>query len=337
MARKKFRMNRTHRKAAETMNNGTPAIEINQLEMVYRDMRGNEKVRALDGISFEVNRGEIFGFLGPNGAGKTTTIHNLMNFIRPTGGSAKIFGIPVNDYNCRRSVGFLPEIFSFDRFLRGKKLLHYMGKLHGVPADQIDNRSKELLEFLDMPEAISRKVKTYSKGMKQKIGLAQAMLSDPDLLILDEPTSGMDPIVKAKVKRKFQELKERGKTIFLSTHILSDVQQIADRVAIINKGRLIKIDTVDNLLKKSDDSEIIFSIDPAKIDQLPAELTYERKDPEVYSTLAGDKKTKMNLVARLSDLHADIISITPPRSDLEEIFMQLVENGNQTSTDNQHE
>jgi len=317
------------------MNDNSPAIDINNLEMVYRDMRGKVKVRALDGISFEVKRGEIFGFLGPNGAGKTTTIHNLMNFIFPTGGSASIFGIPVNNYRCRQSVGFLPEIFSFDKFLKGKKLLRYMGRLNGVSLDVIDKRAEELLGFLDMPEAIGRKVKTYSKGMKQKIGLAQAMLSDPDLYILDEPTSGMDPIVKSKVKAKFRELKERGKTIFLSTHILSDVQQIADRVAIINKGRLLKIDTVENLLRKTDESEILFTLDHSKIDKLPGELKYEQKDSGVFMTLTGDKMTKMNLVARLSELHADIISIKPPRSDLEDIFMQLVENGNQTSTDNQ--
>jgi ABC-2 type transport system ATP-binding protein len=309
------------------MNNSSPAIEINDLRMVYSDLWGHEKVRALDGISFDVKRGEIFGFLGPNGAGKTTAIHILMNFIYPTGGSAKIFGLPVTDSNCRRSLGFLPELFSFDRFLKGRKLLRYLGALSGIPKPEIDRRGRELLKFFDMEDAINRKVKTYSKGMTQKIGLAQAMISDPDLLILDEPTSGMDPIAKSHIKHKFQELKSRGKTVFLSTHILSDVQQIADRVAIINKGKLIKIDTVENLLKKSDDTEIVFSLDGNKIETLKSELAVINKADSAYSAMVSDKKQKADLIAKLSSLGADIISITPPRSDLEEIFMQLVENG----------
>jgi len=310
------------------MNDSSPAIEIDDLRMVYSGLWGHEKVRALDGISFDVKRGEIFGFLGPNGAGKTTAIHILMNFIFPTGGNARIFGLPVTDPSCRRQLGFLPELFSFDKFLRGKKLLQYLGALSGVPKSEIDKRGRELMEFFDMKDAINRKVKTYSKGMTQKIGLAQAMIGDPDLLILDEPTSGMDPIAKSHVKQKFLELKGRGKTVFLSTHILSDVQQIADRVAIINKGKMIKIDTVDNLLKRSDDTEVIFSLDGNKADSLKPEYPILNKADLAYSIMVSDKKQKADLIAKLSTLGADIISITPPRSDLEEIFMQLVENGN---------
>jgi len=305
----------------------TPAIEINNLEMVYTDLWGHDKVRALDGISFSVQQGEIFGFLGPNGAGKTTTIHNLMNFIHPSDGEAKIFGLPVTNPECRRQVGFLPELFSFDKFLKGKKLLNYLGQLAGVSKAEVEKRGPELLRFFDMEEALNRKVKTYSKGMTQKIGLAQALISDPDLLILDEPTSGMDPIAKNKVKKKFMELKERGKTVFLSTHILSDVQQIADRVAIINHGKLIKIDTVDNLLKKSDDTEIVFSLDKAKAESLQVEWSLVHNGESRYTSTVEDKQKKMVLISKLSELGADIISVTPPRSDLEEIFMQLVENG----------
>ena len=224
--------------------NGENAIEIQNLEMVYSDLWGHARVRALDGISFEVKKGEIFGFLGPNGAGKTTTIHILMNFIYPTHGKAMIHGLPVNNSKCREKVGFLPELFEFDKFLKGKKLLKYMGNLAGFSSNEVERHGRDLLEFFEMAEAEGRKVKTYSKGMKQKIGLAQAMISDPDLLILDEPTSGMDPIAKSKIKHKFLELKKRGKTVFLSTHILSDVQQIADRVAIINKGKVIKLSLI---------------------------------------------------------------------------------------------
>jgi ABC-2 type transport system ATP-binding protein len=310
---------------SEVMMSAAPAIEINNLEMVYTDLFGNDKVRALDGISFEVRRGEIFGFLGPNGAGKTTTIHNLMNFIFPTAGEAKIFGLSVNDHRCRRRVGFLPELFAFDKFLKGKRLMEYLGTLSGLSKAEIFEEGKELLDFFDMKEALNRKVKNYSKGMTQKIGLAQAMMGDPDLLILDEPTSGMDPIAKTKIKHRFLELKKRGKTVFLSTHILSDVQQIADRVAIINKGKLIKIDTVENLLRRTEETEIMFSIMDDKAATLKPEWNTEKKNDSAYMITVTDKQVKAEIIATLSDLKADIISVTPRSMELEEIFMQLVE------------
>jgi ABC-2 type transport system ATP-binding protein len=310
---------------SEVIISAAPAIEINNLEMVYTDLFGNDKVRALDGISFEVRRGEIFGFLGPNGAGKTTTIHNLMNFIFPTAGEAKIFGLSVNDHRCRRRVGFLPELFAFDKFLKGKRLMEYLGTLSGLSKAEIFEEGKELLDFFDMKEALNRKVKNYSKGMTQKIGLAQAMMGDPDLLILDEPTSGMDPIAKTKIKHRFLELKKRGKTVFLSTHILSDVQQIADRVAIINKGKLIKIDTVENLLRRTEETEIMFSIMDDKAATLKPEWNTEKKNDSAYMITVTDKQVKAEIIATLSDLKADIISVTPRSMELEEIFMQLVE------------
>jgi len=309
------------------MNNNTPAIEINNLEMVYSDLFGHEKVRALDGVSFEAQPGEIFGFLGPNGAGKTTTIHILMNFIYPTGGNARIFGLPVSDYRCRKSVGFLPELFNFDKFLKGKRLLEYLGALSGLPKGEGEKKGIELLHQLDMANGINRKVKTYSKGMTQKIGLAQAMIADPDLLILDEPTSGMDPIAKSRVKDMFLERKGRGKTIFLSTHILSDVEKVADRIAIVNKGKLIKIDTLDNLLKTPEETSIVFSIEPAKVRKIESHWTLEKLEDSTYSTFVNGKEAKAEIVARLSEMKADIISVTPKSVELEKIFMQLVENG----------
>lgn len=307
-----------------------PAIKIENLKKIYPGRRAEEKIRALDGIDLEVKRGEIFGFLGPNGAGKTTTIHTLMNFIFPTAGRAEIFGMPVTDPESRRRLGFLPELFNFDKFLKGKKLLEYMGSLAGMDRSTVHSRGKEILKFLDLEQGFERKVKTFSKGMTQKMGLAQALLTDPDLLILDEPTSGMDPIAKAKIKDFFLKLKEEGKTIFLSSHILSDVQKTADRVAIINKGRLIRVDTMEHLLKRPDETEIVFALQSDKATKFETTWQLENMGESTYRASVLGKEKKAKLIAELSDSGADIISLKPRSMELEEIFMQLVENGSET-------
>jgi ABC-2 type transport system ATP-binding protein len=200
---------------------------------------------------------------------------------------------------------------------------------------QIKQQAQKYLDFFDMAKTQSRKIKTYSKGMMQKIGLIQALLADPDLLILDEPTSGMDPIAKAKVKQLFLDLKDRGKTVFLSTHILSDVQQIADRVAIINKGKLLKIDSVDNLLRKSDDTEILFSLESEKLAHLETGVIIRKRENGLQAATVGGKEARQKLLRQLVEVGADIIAVTPPRTDLEDIFVQLVENGNQSDTSDQ--
>ncbi|MGB5106097.1 MAG: ABC transporter ATP-binding protein [Candidatus Zixiibacteriota bacterium] len=226
------------------------AIRFDNLKKTYRE-RGNGK-EALKGISFEVPQGEIFGFLGPNGAGKTTAMHILLDFIFASDGRAEILGIDSRDPGARDKVGFLPEVFNFDGFLRGEDFLRLFGRLGGASPEAVKARTPELLEFLDMPTAGGVRIRNYSKGMTQKIGLAQALIADPQVLILDEPTSGMDPIAKAKVKQLLQKLRSEGKTVFLSTHILSDIEDIADRVAIINNGELLAVDKLGALLSSSE-------------------------------------------------------------------------------------
>ena len=218
----------------------TPALKFDNLAKTYRE-RGSSK-RALNGISFDVEAGEIVGFLGPNGAGKTTAMHVLMDILFPTSGRAEIMGFDSRDPQSRQQVGFLPEIFAFDGFLTGTRFLKLFGSLSGRNQDLVAAHIPELLAFLDMPDAANVRIRNYSKGMTQKIGLAQALIGDPQILILDEPTSGMDPIAKARIKQLFVRLRSEGKTVFLSTHILSDVEDIADRVAIINQGELLAYD-----------------------------------------------------------------------------------------------
>jgi ABC-2 type transport system ATP-binding protein len=226
------------------------AIRFENLKKTYHE-RGNRK-EALRGISFEVPQGEIFGFLGPNGAGKTTAMHVLLDFIFATEGRAEIMGIDSRDPSSRQNVGFLPEIFSFDGFLKGEEFLRLFGRLGGEKREKVSGRIPELLEFLEMPTAGGVRIRNYSKGMTQKIGLAQALIADPQVLILDEPTSGMDPIAKARVKQLLQKLRAEGKTVFLSTHILSDIEDIADRVAIINNGELLAVEKLSTLLSSGE-------------------------------------------------------------------------------------
>ena len=224
----------------------TPTLKFDNLAKTYREHGAGK--RALNGISFAVGAGEIVGFLGPNGAGKTTAMHVLMDILFPTSGHAEIMGLDSRDPESRQNVGFLPEIFAFDGFLTGTRFLKLFGSLSGRNQNLVAAHIPELLAFLDMPDAANVRIKNYSKGMTQKIGLAQALIGDPQILILDEPTSGMDPIAKARIKQLFIKLRSEGKTVFLSTHILSDVEDIADRVAIINQGELLAYDRVSSLL-----------------------------------------------------------------------------------------
>lgn len=300
------------------------AITFNNLRKVYERRRSAKE--ALKGITFEVPPGEIVGFLGPNGAGKTTAMHILMDFIFATGGSCEIHGISSTDPESRKRVGFLPEVFSFDGFLRGENFLRLFGSLTDRARDQIEQSIPELLEFLDMPEARRQKIKSYSKGMTQKIGLAQALIGDPDLLILDEPTSGMDPIAKAKIKNLLKKLRAEGKTIFLSTHILSDIEDIADRVAIINQGELLAVDRLENLLRSEKQSYRIQFTGATVV--LAAQLRGHGEVREIREGLhemtCADKESKDAALKILLEGDVDVTMLRRSGSTLQHRFLQLM-------------
>ena len=223
-------------------------IEIDNLSKVFRGKK-LLRVEALRDLSFSISAGEVFGFLGPNGAGKSTTIKILMGLIAPTGGSARLFGTPVTEAAARRSVGFLPENPAFYDFLTAREYLSFVGSSFGMIARDIATRTDDVLNQLDLREAADRPMRSYSKGMVQRLGIAQALLHDPDLYILDEPMSGLDPIGRALVKDVIRELKERGKTVFFSTHITADVEAVCDRLGVIVKGRLEALDKVEQVLR----------------------------------------------------------------------------------------
>ncbi|HUA67384.1 MAG TPA: ABC transporter ATP-binding protein [Candidatus Saccharimonadales bacterium] len=203
---------------------------------------------ALKGLNLSVHAGEIFGFLGPNGAGKTTTINVLLGFIPPTSGAAYLFGIDVRQPIARQRIGYLPEMTYYYKFLTAEELLRFYSRIFGLPSREADQRIDQLLKLVELDAARKRLIKTYSKGMQQRVGIAQALINDPDLLILDEPTSGLDPLGRMKVREIIQRLKNEGKTVFFSSHELGEVETICDRVAIINQGELKVLGQVGELV-----------------------------------------------------------------------------------------
>jgi ABC-2 type transport system ATP-binding protein len=213
------------------------------VEYRSRDFRKTVKV-ALRGLNLEVNAGEVFGFLGPNGAGKTTTMNVLLGFVPPTSGSASLFGIDVRQPIARQRIGYLPELTYYYKFLTAEELLRFYGKIFGLPRAEMDRRITELLKLVELESAAKRPIKSYSKGMQQRVGLAQALINNPDLLILDEPTSGLDPLGRMKVREIIQRLKNEGKTVFFSSHELGEVETVCDRVAIVHQGELKAVGSV---------------------------------------------------------------------------------------------
>ena len=224
----------------------TPVIEIHRLCKTFRGKCG-VKVEALRDLSLEIQAGEIFGFLGPNGSGKSTTIKTLMGLIRATSGESLIFGRPSGDPQSRQKVGYLPENPAFYDYLSAEEYLHLVGRIYGMEAQTLRTNTERILHRLDLWEARKRPLRGYSKGMVQRVGLAQVLLHDPQVCILDEPMSGLDPIGRALVKELILELKAAGKAVFFSTHITTDVEEVCDRVGVIVKGTLQRVEKVDDI------------------------------------------------------------------------------------------
>src|SRR5437660_6204971 len=224
------------------------AIQIQGLTKKYLQ-RG--EVVAVDNLSLAVEEGEIFGFLGPNGAGKTTTIKVLLGLIFPTSGTATVLGRPAGDIEMKRQVSYLPESPYFYDHLTGGELLDFYGRLFALPNDVRAQRVDELMELVGLKNDKAKQLKQYSKGMLQRIGIAQALVNDPKLLIFDEPTSGLDPVAHIEIRNLILSLREKGKTVFLSSHQLSDVELVCDRVAILNYGRMVKTGAVEELVQGS--------------------------------------------------------------------------------------
>ncbi len=227
----------------------TLSIEHLRVEYRSRDLGETTKV-AVKGLNLRVGQGEVFGFLGPNGAGKTSTMNVLLGFVPATSGTARIFGVDVHEPIARQRIGYLPEQTYYYKFLTAEELLRFYAGIFQIPKPETERRMDAVLKLVELDHARKRQIKTYSKGMQQRVGLAQALLNNPDLLILDEPTSGLDPIGRLKVREIIQRLKGEGKTVFFSSHELGEVETICDRVAILHQGELKTEGRVSDLLRE---------------------------------------------------------------------------------------
>ena len=259
-----------------------PIIEIISLTKVFKDFWHRDKVRAVDNLNITVNSGEVFGLLGPNGSGKTTTIKLILGLLFPTSGIVKVFGLSPRDSLAKTHIGFLPEESYFYKYLNANETMDFYGRLFELPSGERKSRGEKLLKMLGLDASRTRPVGEYSKGMARRIGLGQALINDPDLLSLDEPTAGLDPIGRREVKDFILELKERGKTVLLSSHLLADVEDVCDRIAILYGGKLIAEGRVSELLTMKDVTQISASgISEETVKKVLSVIKQEEKETDV--------------------------------------------------------
>jgi ABC-2 type transport system ATP-binding protein len=235
---------------------GEVVVEARNLAKTYRDFWGRSKKVALKPLDLEIRRGEIFGLLGPNGSGKTTTMKLLLGLIFPTSGEAFVFGREATDVSKNERIGYLPEESYLYKFLDAEETLDFYGRLFDMPPEERKRRSAALIKMVGLERDKKRQLKEYSKGMTRRIGVAQALINDPELVLLDEPTSGLDPIGTREMKDLIIDLKARGKTVILSSHLLADVEDVCDRIAVLHQGELKELGRVEELLRVTDVTQI---------------------------------------------------------------------------------
>lgn len=284
--------------AKSSKTTSEPVIETRNLGKIYRDFWGRKKVYALKSLDIEVKQGEIFGLLGPNGSGKSTTIKLILGLLFPTSGRAFVFGKDSTDVRKNERVGYLPEESYLYKFLNAEETLDFYGRLFEMPAEERRARTEKLIKMVGLEKSRRRQLREYSKGMTRRIGLAQALINEPDLLVLDEPTTGLDPLGSRDMKDLILKLRDEGKTILLCSHQLADVQDVCDRVAILHQGELKELGRVDSLLKVQDVTEVHAKglSDEAK-----------REIQEVIKRHGGEVLTVDNPTTTMEELFLDIV------------------------------
>jgi ABC-2 type transport system ATP-binding protein len=279
-------------------DNPPPAIEIKNLTKDFSIGLRGVKLRAVDSLSLAIPEGEVFGLLGPNGSGKSTTIKVILGLLGASAGGCFVFGVPSGKVEARKNVGYLPESPYFYRYLSGAELVKFYAKICGVPSGTLNARVREVIDWVGLHAAAHRRVGTYSKGMLQRIGLAQALVHDPKLVILDEPTAGVDPIGAAEITGLILKLKQQGKTVLITSHLLAQIEDVCDRIAILDHGKLILEGEVNNLIGQRDQQALV-------TDKLPPEELEEFKQ---WLTARG----------------RHLVAVEQPKTRLDQLFLEKV-------------
>ena len=300
------------------LSDDAAAVDLRRVDKVYRG-----RVHALDGVALQVRRGDIFGLLGPNGAGKSTLVKILTSVVAPTRVDGHLLGMPIGHKPTLARVGYLPEHHRFPEYLTGAQVLDHYAALSGMPRAARRRRGAELLELVGMQEWAGRRVRHYSKGMRQRIGVAQALMHDPDLVILDEPTDGVDPVGRRGIRWLVQQLKDRGRTVLVNSHLLGELEMICDRVAILVRGKVVRQGTIADLTCDSSRYEI--TVRGAAPDWVPADRRPAADGEACRFTVPGDDPQVLQpIIDRLRREARTIVAVVPVRESLEDLFMRAV-------------
>ncbi|MGE3062861.1 MAG: ABC transporter ATP-binding protein [bacterium] len=307
------------------MNN---IIRADKITKTYKLQFPFKKIEAVKSVTFSVEENQIFGLLGPNGAGKSTTLKMMMGIIKPTTGSVAIFNSVIDDKNVRKRIGFLPENPSFYPFLTAYETLDFIGGLFGIPKESKQDRIKTLIGLVGLKDAMNNPVGTFSKGMAQRLGMAQALINDPEIIILDEPMSGLDPIGRKEMKDIILMMKRRGKTIIFSSHILPDIEILADKVCVINKGIVVGIGYIQDIIKRELKEIELELISNEKINSLLEKYKddcrfFSNHENKIFIT-TSNAETAEQIMQLVKENNGRVISYIPRESKLEDYFMNLM-------------
>ncbi|NCO32597.1 MAG: hypothetical protein AUJ92_06135 [Armatimonadetes bacterium CG2_30_59_28] len=303
-------------------------LKTENLTKEFRAPLSSNSVLALNKLSIDVRRGEVFGLVGPNGSGKTTTLKLLLGLLRPTSGRVEVFGQSARNIGIKQRIGFLPDGPYFYDYLNADELLDFYGKLFKFSKEERRRKTDELLELVGLTERRKMHVKNYSKGMTQRVGLAQALLNDPDLLFLDEPTTGLDPLGAIDMKEQIVGLRKRGKTVFICSHLLADVQAICDRVAILHRGNLVRFGKVEDLLSDTRRTEVVAAdLDPEAVQELEKLTSNITTDNGRHVIEANTPDQVFHIMEIIRNSKGKLLAVEPKSETLEDVFVRAIRGG----------
>ena len=298
------------------------AIETQNLSRFYQ--KGS--IKALDGVSLATEAGTIFSLLGPNGAGKTTLIKLLLGIVFPTAGNATIFGKPISDISIHNDIGYLAENHRFPEFLTANEILYYYGKLNGLNKATLHQRMPGLFKLVNLEGWENTKIRKFSKGMLQRLGIAQALINEPKMLFLDEPTDGIDPVGRREVRDLLKKLRDQGKTIFLNSHLLSEVERISDEIAILKKGKLVRQGSLESLISRDHHYDLLVESEPSAVTPICEQLSVPVTAQNGHLSIAIKDTAQLNaLIDELRSAAVKIRGIIPQKISLEDYFIEVIE------------